>query len=211
MSSALQVTFAQVFAFRVTRTHLSRRLPAAAYERAAWGGLQDTVPRAALTALHARLPGVGPDSWEHPSLWQVWFRMSDYVVAAGDFGVFTVGALPRGRERREPLLRIGEEVTGILDGRSLRNAEVVAGLSRREGLGDRPHFALREACCAGRYRIRWDARTVTVIPAPLPSIEPETARLELARRFLRWHGPATARVFATWAHVPPVDASETFR
>lgn len=210
MPAALQVTFGQVLAFRIIQTHLSRRLPVAAHEPAAWGGLQDTVPRAALTALHARLPGVGPDSWEHPSLWQIWFRMSDYVVPARDFGVFTLGALPRERERHEPLLRIGEAVAEILDGRSLGNSEVVAPLARR-ALGDRPHFALREACPAGRYRIRWDARTVTVIPAPVPAIEPEDARLELARRFLRWHGPGTPRRFATWAHVPPADASVTFQ
>lgn len=169
------------------------------------------MPRAALTALHARMQGVTPECWEHPSLWQVWFRMSDYVVPACDFGVFTVGALPRQQERSRPLVRIGEAVAEILDGRSLSNGEVVSALARRRDLGDQLHFALREASAAGRYRIRWDARTVTVVPAATPMIDPEEARRELARRFLRWHGPGTARRFATWAHLPPADAWETFQ
>lgn len=209
--AALEVTFQQVLAFRVAATHLSRRLSTTAHEPAAWGGLQDTVPRAALTALHARMQGVTPDSWEHPPLWQIWFRMADYVVPARDFGVFTVGALPRSRELREPLLRMAEAVAEVLDGRSLGNGEVVAALVARGGLGDRPHFGLRQACAAGHYRIRWDARTVTVIPAVTPAIEVEEARRELARRFLGWHGPGTVARFATWAHVPPADASKTFR
>jgi len=190
---------------------LTARLSGSAHETAAWGGLQDTVPRAALTALHARMPDIRPDSWEHPALWQVWFRMSDYVVPARDFGVFTVGALPRQGERSEPLLRMAEAVAQVLDGRSLSNREVVAALLRRGGLGDRAHSGLRQACVAGRYRIRWDARTVTVIPAATTPLDLEDARRELARRFLRWHGPGTASRFATWAHVPRGDALETFR
>ncbi len=210
-AAALQVTFERVFEFRLRQTHLTRRLVSAAHESAAWGGLQDTVPRAALTALHARMRDVNPGSWEHPSLWQVWFRMSDYVVPARDFAVFTVGALPRPRDRVEPLLRTAEAVVDVLQGRSLPNSEVVAALVRRGKVGERPQFALREACAAGRYRIRWDARSVTVIPAATAAVDGDKARRELALRFLRWHGPVTARRFATWAHVPPSDASETFR
>ena len=209
--AALQITSQQVLAFRAAATHLIHRLPTTAHEVAAWGGLQDTVPRAALTSLHARMQDVTPDSWEHASLWQIWFRMSDYVVPARDFGVFTVGALPRPSELREPLVRVAEAVVDALDGRSLGSRDVASALARRGGLGDRPHFGLREACAAGRYRIRWDARTVTVIPAALPSIDAEEARRELARRFLRWHGPGGAVRFATWAHLPPADALETFR
>jgi Winged helix DNA-binding domain len=211
VSAALQVPFERVLAFRVSQTHLARRLSGEAHGSAAWGGLQDTVPRAGLTALHARMRGVNPASWEHPSLWQVWFRMSDYVIPAQDFGVFTLGALPRERESSEPLLRTAAAAFEVLCGRSLPNAEVVAGLAHLARAGDRPHYALREACAAGRYRIRWDARTVTVIPADTPPVEVEEARRELARRFLRWHGPGTARRFARWAHVPPGDAAETFR
>lgn len=210
-TAALPIKSGQLLPFRAAQTHLSHRLPTGAHEVAAWGGLQDTVPRAALTALHARLEAVTPDAWEHPSLWQIWFRMSDYVVPARDFGVFTAGAMPRRSERSRPLLRLADAVVEVLDGRRLGNPEVVAALNRRGGLGDRSHFLLREACCAGRYRIRWDARTVTLIPTPPPAIDAEEARRELARRFLRWHGPGTVRRFAIWAHVPPEDASETFR
>ena len=49
--------------------------------RAAWAGLQDSMPRAALLSLHARVDGVEPSTWEHPSLAQLWGpRYSTYVV-----------------------------------------------------------------------------------------------------------------------------------
>lgn len=169
------------------------------------------MPRAALTSLHARMAEVTPGSWEHPSLWQVWFRMADYVIPARDFGVFTLGSLPRHPERRAFLVGTAEAVAGILDGRSLDSREAAAALAGRTDLGAGAGFALREACCAGRYRIRWDARRVTVIPAPTPAVDAEEARRELARRFLRWHGPAAPGRFAKWAHVSPAEAAETFR
>ena len=50
-----------------------------------------------------------------------------------------------------------------------------------------------------------------VIPAARPSIDPEDARLELARRFLHWHGPATPRRLALFTGVEPADATVTWR
>jgi hypothetical protein len=44
-----------------------------------------------------------------------------------------------------------------------------------------------------------------------PSIDVEDARRALARRFLHWHGPATARRLAVWAGVEPRDAAETWQ
>ena len=53
--------------------------------RAAWAGLQDSMPRAALLSINARVEGTGPSAWEHPSLVQVWGpRYHVYVVAARD-------------------------------------------------------------------------------------------------------------------------------
>ena len=39
---------------------------------AVWAGLQDSMPRAALLSIHARMAGTEPESWEDPSLVQVW-------------------------------------------------------------------------------------------------------------------------------------------
>jgi winged helix DNA-binding protein len=212
---ALMVDLARVLAFRDRATRLDHRLPAGSHREAAYGGLQDTVPRAALSSLHARMEDVCPTSWEDPDLWQVWFRGADYVVPRTDLGVFTLGALPRQPERAAALQAVAVAVSEVLDGRprSAREvgAELPAALARA---GQDPTLVsplfLRLACVTGRYRIRWDARTVTVIPAAVAELEVDEARLELARRFLAWHGPATAAQFARWAGVSRADAAETW-
>ena len=123
---AMVVDPAHVLRFRARATRLDRRLPAGSWRDAAYGGLQDSAPRAALLALHARQEGTGPGSWEDPALVQVWFRWSDYVVPAADFAVFTLGVLPRDPERAAALEAIGAEVREALAGRELRTSEVRA-------------------------------------------------------------------------------------
>jgi hypothetical protein len=51
----VKVTRDQVVAFRLRANHLDQRLPAGSLADAAFAGLQDSVPRAALVALHARV------------------------------------------------------------------------------------------------------------------------------------------------------------
>ncbi|HET7699547.1 MAG TPA: winged helix DNA-binding domain-containing protein, partial [Candidatus Limnocylindria bacterium] len=70
----LPLTRAQILSFRRDAGALDVRLPrsAASLRRAAWAGLQDSMPRSALLSLHARVRDVGPSAWEHPSLVQVW-------------------------------------------------------------------------------------------------------------------------------------------
>jgi hypothetical protein len=218
-AGAIRVDAAAVLHFRARQTRLDRRLPAGSHRVAAWGGLQDTVPRAALSALHARMEGVGPASWEDPALVQVWFRGSDYVVPAADLAVFTLGALPRDPARAAAMDAFGAAVAEVLDGRPLPRREVVAALPpvlarAGVGLGHDPDRAasmlLRTSAAAARYLIRWDARTIAVLPVERPDADPEAARLELARRFLGWHGPATDAMFSRWASVSPPDAAQTW-
>jgi Winged helix DNA-binding domain len=219
VSGAIRGRAAAALHFRARQTHLDGRLPAGSHRPAAWGGLQDTVPRAALSALHARMQGVGPDAWEDPALVQVWFRCADYVVPAADLAVFTLGSLPRDPERAAALDAFAAAVAEELDGRPLPARQVVAalppvlagaGLAARDDPERTAGILLRAASVAARYRIRWDARTVTVIPIERPDADPEGARLELARRFLGWHGPATDTMFARWAWVSRRDAAETW-
>ena len=97
MQARLRLTRRQILAFRRRVGGLDERVPLseASLRRAAWAGLQDSMPRAALLSLHARLTGVEPSSWEHPSLVQVWGpRYSTYVVAQPDFPLFTRSRLP---------------------------------------------------------------------------------------------------------------------
>lgn len=193
-------------AYRLAVTHLDRRLPGDEYPAAAFGGLQDTVPRAGLFSLHARLEGVGPDSWEHPLLVQVWFRWADYLVPRRDVGVFTLGASPRDPDRRAALERAADAVVAALDGRALLYRELEAA---GPGLADLRQ--LRDLAVTGKVHIRWDASKVWVIPASPAAIDEEDARRQLLRRFLHWLGPATPAQFARWARVNRSDAAATWQ
>src|SRR2546428_3379193 len=85
--SRLNLTRAQVLAFRRRVGALDERLPPGrrSLRRAAWAGLQDSMPRAALLSIHARVEGTEPSTWEDPSLVQLWGpRYSAYVVPARD-------------------------------------------------------------------------------------------------------------------------------
>src|SRR5262249_16742575 len=84
MTPSLELPGSQILAFRRRAAALDQRLPRGqhALRRAAWAGLQDSMPRAALLSIHARMAGTEPASWEDPSLVQVWGpRFSAYVVA----------------------------------------------------------------------------------------------------------------------------------
>src|SRR5436309_11724208 len=97
LSSRLVLTRSQILGFRRRVGALDERLPTGrrSLRQAAWAGLQDSMPRAALLSIHARVQGAEPSSWEDPSLVQVWGpRYQVYVVAACDLPVFSLGRLP---------------------------------------------------------------------------------------------------------------------
>ena len=103
-TSRLDLTRDQILAFRRRAGSLDERLPRGAdsLRRAAWAGLTDSVPRAALLSIHARVEGTEPASWEHPSLVQLWGpRYSTYVVAARDRAIFSLGRLPDAPRQRQ--------------------------------------------------------------------------------------------------------------
>jgi len=95
--SRLRLIRSQILAFRRHVGALDERLPPgrASLRRAAWAGLQDSMPRSALLSIHARVEGTQPSTWENPSLLQLWGpRFHAYVVAARDLAVFSLGRLP---------------------------------------------------------------------------------------------------------------------
>src|SRR5512133_4400770 len=97
LTPPLMLSRAEILAFRRRVAALDKRLPPGrgSLRQAAWAGLQDSMPRAALLSIHARVEGAGPSVWEDPSLVQVWGpRYNVYVVAAPDLAVFTLGRLP---------------------------------------------------------------------------------------------------------------------
>ena len=190
----------QVLAYRRRVGSLDRRLPyeSASLRRVAWAGLQDSVPRAALLALHARVHDVGPSAWEDPSLVQVWGpRHSVFVVAAEDRGVFTLGTAPE-----EPARRVrGESQADRLEALLGDGTDTYSHAGR--AIGEQP-VMLRYAGATGRVLVRWDgARQPTIRIVPRPALDLREARLELARRFLHVAGPATLAGLGWWAGMPP--------
>jgi hypothetical protein len=193
----LELTRQQILAFRRRVGGLDERSPegAGSLERAAWAGLQDSMPRAALLSLHARVDRIEPSSWEHPSLAQLWGpRYSTYVVAARDFALFSVGRLPddaKGRERAE---RMADLMHAHLAGTRMTDREL--------GHAIRVGNSMRYAATTGTVAIRWEgARAPLVWTVERPDVDPVDARRELARRYLHVFGPTTAESFARWAGI----------
>src|SRR5438270_2839628 len=92
---------------------------------AAWAGLQDSMPRAALLSLHARVEGVGPSTWEHPSLAHLWGpRYSAYVVPKRDFALFSLGRLPDNAKGRLRAARMAELLRTHLDATQMTHRQV---------------------------------------------------------------------------------------
>ena len=202
----LELTRAQILAFRRRVGALDERLPrgARSLRRAAWAGLTDSVPRAALLSIHARVEGTQSSSWEDPSLVQVWGpRFSVYVVSARDRAVFTLGRLPDDARRRARAEDMAARVHAYLAGRRVKDNEVQKTL----GIGN----MIKYAAPTGTVLIRWDgARAPEVWTAPPPEVEPSEARLELARRYLHVFGPSTPQAFSDWAGVKEAGARATF-
>ena len=93
--------------------------------RAAWAGLQDSMPRAALLSLHARVDGVESSTLDDPSLAQLWGpRYNTYVVAKRDFALFSLGRYPDDAKKRLRAERLAEQLHAHLDGRRATDREI---------------------------------------------------------------------------------------
>jgi Winged helix DNA-binding domain len=204
----LELTRQQILAFRRHAGGLDERLPAGveSLRRAAWAGLQDSMPRAALLSLYARVEGVEPSTWEDPSLAQLWGpRFSVYVVARRDFALFSLGRFPDRAQGRRRAERIAALLHAHLGGARMLDREV------GRALGINPNM-FKYAAPTGTVAIRWDgARAPVVWTVPAPDVDPADARRELARRYLHVFGPSTVERFAAWAGMrrPPVAAFES--
>jgi hypothetical protein len=202
MTKSVELTRSQILAFRRHVAALDERLPYGrrALRQAAWAGLQDSMPRAALLSIHARMAGTKPGSWEDPSLVQIWGpRFSTYVVAKRDLAIFTLGRLPDESGQRKRIQDIAAQLQSALAGRRMLQS-TAAHL-----MGAKHPNLLRYAAPTGTVLIRWDgSRQPDIWNVPAPAMDPHEARLELARRYLHVFAPATPEAFATWAGIGPL-------
>ena len=175
-----------------------RRMPEGpeSLRRAAWAGLQDSMPRAALLSLHARVEKVEPSTWDDPSLAQLWGpRYQTYVVAERDFALFSLGRLPDSAKGRLRAEQMAERLRLHLGGERMADREAGRALGMNTN-------AFRYAAPTGTVAIRWDgARAPTIWTVAAPEIDPADATRELARRYLHVFGPTTADGFARWAGI----------
>jgi len=194
---SLSLTRDQIVAFRRHASALDERLPmdAAALQRAAWAGLQDSMPRAALLSIHARVSDTPSTVLDDPALTQVWGpRYSAYAIAAVDLPIFTLARLPdddKGRRRAEEM---ADRLDDFLRGRRMKDREVHAALNTGN--------SVRYATTTGRVVIRWEGALAPMIwMVPRPQMSVTDARREMAGRYLHLFGPTTAEAFAEWAGI----------
>jgi len=203
----LDLTRLQILAFRRHVGALDERLPggAGSLRRAAWAGLQDSMPRAALLSIHARVAGAEPSAWEDPSLVQIWGpRFSVFVVPERDRAVFSLGLLPEDAKGRRRAQDQADKLKAVLGGE--RKGLNEAG----RALGVHPNI-FRYAAATGTVLIRWDgARRPDVWTVPAPQADPGDARLELGRRYLHVYGPATPGSFSRWSGIGARPAMAVF-
>jgi Winged helix DNA-binding domain len=207
VQTRLRLTRQQILAFRRRVGALDERMPegSESLRRAAWAGLQDSMPRAALLSLRARVDGVESSTWEDPSLAQLWGpRYSTYVVPKRDFALFSLGRHPDNPKARLRAERIAEQLHAHLDGARMTDGDV------GRALGVNPN-TFRYAATTGTVAIRWNgARAPTVWTIAAAEVDPADACLELARRYLHIFGPTTADGFARWAGISRGAAATAF-
>jgi len=206
-TTRLDLARPQILAFRRQAGALDERLPSGprSLRRAAWAGLQDSMPRAALLSIHARVEETGPSTWEDPSLVQLWGpRYNVFVVAGCDLAPFSLGTLPDDAKGLRRAQDLATRLNTVLGGTRVPYGQ--AG----HALGVHPN-SLRYAAATGTVLIRWEgARQPAVWTVPPPEISARDARLELARRYLHIYGPATSGAFGKWAGISLKSAASAF-
>jgi hypothetical protein len=206
VTAPLRLSREAILAFRRRVQALDERLPAGprSLQRAAWAGLQDSVPRSALHSLHARVAGVRPDSWEDPALVQVWGpRHAAYVVPADAHAAFTLARMPDSGRLPARARAIADRAAKHLHG-GRQTADVVA---RSLGIGN----DIRYASLTGTILIRWaGARQPVIWAVQTPRETSAGALQELVRRYLHVYGPSSMESFVRWGGLDARRAAVAF-
>lgn len=130
----LVVEPSQILWHRLRVNNLAHRLPPESFTSAAFAGLQDSAPRAALTALYSRVEDVSSTAWEHPTLVQTWApRGAVFVVPRRDLAVFALGIVPRNAQLRRALEQLaGKARDSIVETRKDEAEQRAIGSARSQ-------------------------------------------------------------------------------
>ncbi len=225
---AADLSWPQVHAFRLARHHLNGRAPKKDLAKVVGeiGGAQAQVMSAAELQIAVRtrctVADVRDALWKDRSLVKTWLmRGTLHLASAGDLPTFTA-AMGRHWIRVRPswlkfmgvteaeLWKIVDDVGAALDGTPLTRDELIAVVGRgrsehvrsilRSGWGGMLKPAARNGrLCFGPSR----GQSVTFVNPRewlkgWREVDPETAIVEIARRYLSIYGPATRTDFARW-------------
>ncbi|MHB8589296.1 MAG: winged helix DNA-binding domain-containing protein [Candidatus Dormibacteraceae bacterium] len=224
----LQLTWAQIHAFRLERHHLMRREPKKDLSRVVGeiGGVQAQVMSAAKlqvgTRVECRVEDVRDALWKHKTLVKTWLmRGTLHLVPAEDLPLFTAAMRTRWIRVRNSWLNfvqlsepefwdLTEAIGHALDRQVLTREELIEQVGKgrsarikevmRSGWGGILKPVARSGLlCFGPSR----GRSVTFVRpqqwlGAWREVDPDQALIEVARRYLRAYGPATKDDFARW-------------
>jgi hypothetical protein len=235
----LEVTWEQVRARRLARSHLLRRAPAEQLVDVVRdvGGIHAQVTASAELQLAARVEGITQADvrdalWERRSLVKSWtLRGTLHLHPADELRLWTaarravVGAADYEADGVENVDAVVEAIGASLAGKCLLREELVDAVAARiddaprEKMGSGWGFYLGDAAMADRLCFGPpQAQKVTFVHpvdwlGEQAQVEPAEALREVARRYLAAYGPATHRAFREWftsRSFQPADARELF-
>lgn len=225
---AANLTWPQVHAFRVERHHLARRAPKKDLAEVAGGigGAQAQIMSAAEMQIAVRVEcsvgDVRKALWKDKTLVKTWLmRGTLHLISADDLPLYSAAMRTRWIKPRNSWLKFFQmtesELTKLVDtigralsGQPMTREEIfaVAGKGQSERVrqwlrsgwgGLLKPVARRGLLCFGPNR---GPNVTFVRPQEWLSswreLDPDTALVEVARRYLRAYGPATRSDFARW-------------
>ncbi len=225
---AAELTWPQVHMFRLTRQHLVQRAPSSDLARVVSdiGGVQAQVMSAAELQVAVRadcgVQDVRKALWEDRKLVKTWLmRGTLHLVPAEDLPVFTAAMsshlirspaawLKYTQMTERELTDVIQAIGDALDSQALTREELIARVGK--GRSERVQLALKSGwggllkpvarqgrLCFGPSR----GQSVTFVQprqwlGRWRDVDPESALVEMGRRYLRAYGPATKNDFARW-------------